>query len=104
MTQETSKPVKQQQGTHAKDQRSISRRLVKHQSNCLTSREAEVFQLIAHGRADKQIAAELSMRIKTVEKHRQPVTNKLGIHDIAGLTRHPIAKGMITSTNGRKPF
>jgi DNA-binding NarL/FixJ family response regulator len=63
----------------------------------LTAREAEVLQLIAEGLANKQIAAELSISIKTVEKHRQQVMNKLGIHDVAGLTRHAIAKGIIES-------
>lgn len=66
----------------------------------LTSREAEVLQLIAEGRANKQIAAELCISIKTVEKHRQQVMNKLGIHDVAGLTRHAIAKGIIESNTG----
>jgi len=61
----------------------------------LTSREAEVLQLIAEGRANKQIASELGISIKTVEKHRQQVMNKLGIHDVAGLTRHAIAKGIV---------
>jgi len=68
---------------------------IKKRSNSLTSREAEVLQLIAEGQANKQIAAELSISIKTVEKHRQQVMNKLGIHDVAGLTRHAIAKGII---------
>src|SRR6267378_6618770 len=62
-----------------------------------TTREAEVLQLIAEGRANKQIAAELCISIKTVEKHRQQVMNKLGIHDVAGLTRHAISKGIIES-------
>jgi len=66
----------------------------------LTAREAEVLQLIAEGRANKQIAAELCISIKTVEKHRQQVMNKLGIHDVAGLTRHAIAKGIIESSTG----
>jgi DNA-binding NarL/FixJ family response regulator len=66
----------------------------------LTAREAEVLQLIAEGRANKQIAAELCISIKTVEKHRQQVMNKLGIHDVAGLTRHAIAKGIIETTSG----
>lgn len=64
-------------------------------SDQLTSREAEVLQLIAEGNANKQIAAELCISIKTVEKHRQQVMNKLNIHDIAGLTRYAIAKGVI---------
>jgi len=66
----------------------------------LTSREAEVLQLIAEGQANKQIAAELSISIKTVEKHRQQVMNKLNIHDVAGLTRHAIAKGIVERSLG----
>jgi DNA-binding NarL/FixJ family response regulator len=66
----------------------------------LTTREAEVLQLIAEGLANKQIAAELCISIKTVEKHRQQVMNKLNIHDVAGLTRHAIAKGIIESNSG----
>jgi DNA-binding NarL/FixJ family response regulator len=61
----------------------------------LTSREAEVLQLIAEGFSNKQIAAELTISIKTVEKHRQQVMNKLNIHDIAGLTRYAISKGLV---------
>jgi DNA-binding NarL/FixJ family response regulator len=72
----------------------------KKRPDSLTTREAEVLQLIAEGRANKQIAGDLSISIKTVEKHRQQVMNKLGIHDVAGLTRHAIAKGIIES-NGR---
>jgi DNA-binding NarL/FixJ family response regulator len=70
---------------------------VRRQTDLLTSREAEVLQLIAEGRANKQIAAELCISIKTVEKHRQQVMNKLNIHDIAGLTRYAISKGVIES-------
>ena len=44
---------------------------------------------------NKQVAAELSISIKTVEKHRQQVMNKLNIHDVAGLTRYAIAKGWV---------
>src|SRR6266850_7251208 len=64
----------------------------------LTSREAEVLQLIAEGSSNKQIAAELAISIKTVEKHRQQVMNKLNIHDVAGLTRYAISKGLVERT------
>jgi DNA-binding NarL/FixJ family response regulator len=87
---------------------SISKRLMDHYREAfmegksdrkapvhLTSREMEVLQLIAEGRANKQIAAELCISIKTVEKHRQQVMNKLNIHEIAGITRYAIAKGII---------
>lgn len=61
----------------------------------LTSRESEVLQLIAEGFSNKQIAAELCISIKTVEKHRQQVMNKLNIHDVAGLTRYALGKGLV---------
>lgn len=80
----------------------VSGQPVKKRVDYLTSREAEVLQLIAEGQANKQIAAELSISIKTVEKHRQQVMNKLNIHDVAGLTRHAIAKGIIESSSAAK--
>ena len=61
----------------------------------LTSRETEVLQLVAEGLANKQIAVELSISIKTVEKHRQQAMNKLNIHDIAGLTRYAMSRGWV---------
>lgn len=61
----------------------------------LTSRESETLQLIAEGLPNKQIAGELGISIKTVEKHRQQVMNKLHIHDVAGLTRYAISKGVV---------
>jgi DNA-binding NarL/FixJ family response regulator len=61
----------------------------------LTSREAEVLQLVAEGYANKQIAGTLNISIKTVEKHRQHLMNKLNIHDTAGLTRYAIKHGVI---------
>jgi len=61
----------------------------------LTSREEEVLQLVAEGAPNKQIAAELGISIKTVDKHRQQLMNKLDIHDIAGLTRYAISSGII---------
>ncbi len=63
----------------------------------LTAREAEVLQLVAEGSANKQVAATLGISIKTVEKHRQHLMDKLGIHDTAGLTRFAIAHGIIES-------
>jgi DNA-binding NarL/FixJ family response regulator len=64
----------------------------------LTSREAELLQLIAEGHANKQIASELNISIKTVEKHRQHLMEKLNIHEIAGLTRFAIAAGIVESS------
>lgn len=64
----------------------------------LSSREQEVLQLVAEGSANKQIAADLHISIKTVEKHRQHLMEKLNIHDTAGLTRYAIAAGVIESS------
>ena len=57
-----------------------------------------MLQLIAEGNANKQIASELGISIKTVEKHRQHLMQKLRIHDVAGLTRYAIAAGVIESS------
>jgi DNA-binding NarL/FixJ family response regulator len=72
--------------------------LRKKNDHQLTSREAELLQLIAEGHVNKQIAGELNISIKTVEKHRQHLMEKLDIHDIAGLTRFAIAAGIIESS------
>jgi DNA-binding NarL/FixJ family response regulator len=71
---------------------------LKANGNRLTSRESEVLQLVAEGSANKQVAAELAISIKTVEKHRQHLMDKLNIHDTAGLTRYAIAAGVIESS------
>ena len=71
--------------------------LLKKKSAELTSREMEVLQLIAEGKANKQTAAELGIGLKTVEKHREHLMEKLDIHDTAGLTRYAIGAGLIES-------
>jgi len=63
----------------------------------LTRREREVLQLVAEGASNKQVAAGLKISIKTVEKHRQHLMNKLNIHDTATLTRYAIGAGVIES-------
>ena len=55
----------------------------------------EVLQLIAEGKANKETASELGIGIKTVEKHREHLMEKLDIHDTAGLTRYAISAGII---------
>ena len=71
--------------------------ILKPKGSQLTSRESEVLQLVAEGSSNKQIAGELGISIKTVEKHRQHLMRKLDIHDTAGLTRYAIAAGIIES-------
>ena len=64
----------------------------------LTSREMEILQLIAEGKANKETASELGIGMKTVEKHREHLMQKLDIHDTAGLTRYAISAGIIESS------
>jgi DNA-binding NarL/FixJ family response regulator len=58
----------------------------------LTHREEQVLQLVAEGFPNKGIASQLGISVKTVEKHRQAVMNKLNIHETAGLTRFALSK------------
>jgi DNA-binding NarL/FixJ family response regulator len=71
---------------------------VRKKAASLTSREMEVLQLIAEGKANKETAAELGIGLKTVEKHREHLMEKLNIHDTAGLTRYAISAGIIESS------
>ena len=64
----------------------------------LTSREREVLQLVAEGRANKEVADDLGISIKTVEKHRQSVMHKLNLHDTSSLTRYAISAGIIENS------
>ena len=83
---------------HGRDQKSLDRGApFKQKSNHLSSREVEVLQLIAEGQPNKQVAAELGVSFKTVDKHRQHLMGKLNIHDVAGLTRYAMAEGIIKS-------
>jgi DNA-binding NarL/FixJ family response regulator len=72
--------------------------LPKAGAGVLTAREMEVLQLVAEGKANKETADELKISIKTVEKHRQKVMEKLNIHDTASLTRYAISAGIIESS------
>lgn len=81
-----------------RSRKSAARGASKKSGNRLSSREVEVLQLIAEGKPNKQVATELGVSFKTVDKHRQNLMSKLDIHDIAGLTRYAIAEGIIEST------
>jgi DNA-binding NarL/FixJ family response regulator len=72
--------------------------MLRKAAHTLTSREMEVLQLIAEGKANKETAGEMGISVKTVEKHRARVMEKLDIHDTAGLTRYAISAGIIESS------
>jgi len=61
----------------------------------LTGRQREILKLIAEGQSTKDIAAKLNISVKTVESHRAKLTERLGIHDVAGLVRFAIRMGLI---------
>jgi len=61
----------------------------------LTPRERQVLQLIAEGHSSKQIAAVLNISVNTAETHRNRILEKLDIHEVAGLVRYAIRRGLI---------
>jgi len=64
-------------------------------ASVLTPREEEVVKLIAEGSSSKEIAALLTISLKTVERHRANVLAKLGLRDRVELTRYAIRSGLV---------
>lgn len=62
----------------------------------LTTREREVLAQIADGLSNKEIASQLGVGVRTVETHRERIMRKLDIHNVAGLTKFAIAKGLVS--------
>jgi DNA-binding NarL/FixJ family response regulator len=65
------------------------------QFDVLTPRELEVLKLIAEAYTSKEIADKLFISIKTVDRHRQNILDKLGMRDRVELTRYAIRRGLI---------
>lgn len=61
----------------------------------LTRREQQVLKLIAEGSSSREIASTLTISEKTVERHRENILEKLGMHDRVELTRYAIRRGLI---------
>jgi DNA-binding CsgD family transcriptional regulator len=61
----------------------------------LSSREQEVLRLIAQGQTNKEIAAELSLSVRTVERHRSSMMNKLGLHSTTELIVYAVTHGFL---------
>jgi DNA-binding NarL/FixJ family response regulator len=66
----------------------------------LSLRQRETLQLIAEGHTTQEIAYRLEISVKTVEKHRAQLMERLGIHDIAGLVRYAIRAGLVRTEQG----
>lgn len=61
----------------------------------LTPREREVFQLLALGKANKEVAATLELSLGTVKKHRENLQRKLDCHSPAEIARLAIREGLL---------
>lgn len=62
----------------------------------LTPREREVIKLVAEGKTNREIAAYLSLSVKTVEKHRSRLMRKLDLHNVSELTAYAISNGLLS--------
>jgi two-component system, NarL family, response regulator NreC len=64
--------------------------------DALTNREREILKLIGAGYKNKEIAGQLFISIKTVEKHRSNLMEKLQLHNGAALTSYALKKGLVS--------
>ena len=67
----------------------------------LTSREQTILLELAQGNSNKEVAAALSISVRTVETHRKNIKRKLGISSTAGLTRYALEHGVLQGTGAR---
>jgi DNA-binding NarL/FixJ family response regulator len=63
----------------------------------LSPRQLEVLCLVARGLSTKLIARELDLSTKTVDAHRYQISQRLGVHDVAGMVRYAIRHGLVGS-------
>jgi two-component system response regulator NreC len=62
----------------------------------LSARESEILQLIAEGKSTKDTATKLNLSVKTVESHRLNIMRKVGVNNVAALTKYAIREGLTT--------
>ena len=62
----------------------------------LTDRERQVYQLLAEGNSNKEIANRLNLSLHTVETHRWRIMEKLDLHSTAELVLSAVRRGMVT--------
>lgn len=60
-----------------------------------TPREVQIIRLLADGKANKEIAAQLGITVRTVETHRAKVMQKLGMHSLVDLIRYALGHGIV---------
>ncbi|MDB6128264.1 MAG: LuxR family transcriptional regulator [Verrucomicrobia bacterium] len=61
----------------------------------LSGREIEVIQLVASGLSSKEIASRLDLSVRTVEKHRANIMEKIGVREVASLVRWCVQAGLV---------
>jgi DNA-binding NarL/FixJ family response regulator len=61
----------------------------------LSARELEVARLVAEGSSSKEIAARLDLSVRTVEKHRANIMDKIGVREVASLVRWCVQSGIV---------
>jgi DNA-binding NarL/FixJ family response regulator len=76
--------------------RQMERRGLEDSYDLLTGREREILQLVAEGKANKEVAAFLNISLTTVETHRTHILQKLGLHSVPELILYAVRKGIIS--------
>jgi DNA-binding NarL/FixJ family response regulator len=76
--------------------RQLAKKGIVDRYGALSEREREIFQLIAEGRSNKEIADLLSISVATVETHRAHILQKLDVHSTAELVLYAVRRGVIT--------
>jgi DNA-binding NarL/FixJ family response regulator len=61
----------------------------------LTPRERQIVQLIAEGKTTREVAGLLNISVKTAQSHRSHIMQKLEVHEVAGLVRYAINRGLL---------
>jgi two-component system response regulator NreC len=76
--------------------RQMGQKGVEDSYDLLTSREREILQLIAEGKANKDVAVHLNLSLHTVETHRTRILQKLNLHSVPELILYAVRKGIIS--------
>jgi len=76
--------------------RHLAKKGIVDRYEALSEREREVFQLVAEGHSNKDVADLLSISVATVETHRAHILQKLDVHSTAELVLYAVRRGVIT--------
>jgi DNA-binding NarL/FixJ family response regulator len=76
--------------------RQMERRGLEDSYDLLTDREREILQLVAEGKANKEVAGLLNIGLTTVETHRTHILQKLGLHSVPELILYAVRKSIVS--------